>query len=77
MQVTVTGHYSKKQTTVRPTTGKTQSGREYLSISKHAVKAAADRCCYAGTDAPEFSQVDGYTEWQETESGDLRCFKAK
>lgn len=75
MQVIVTGHYRQAQTSVRPSVGKTQSGREYLSISNRAIKAAADRCCYAGTDSPVVSQVNGYTEWQDTESGELRCYK--
>lgn len=75
MQVIVTGKYRQEQTTVRPSTGKTKSEREYLSISKRAIKAAADRCCFAGDDTPVVSQVNGYSEWQDTESGDLRCFK--
>ncbi len=72
--VQVSGYYRDATTTVRAAVKQTVQGRPYLEINRRQMRAAADRCCYAGTDSAVPSQVDGYGEWQSYDDGSMVAY---
>lgn len=72
--VQVSGYYRDATTTVRAAVKQTVHGRSYIEINCRQMRAAADRCCYAGTDYPVPSRVDGHTEWQSYDDGSMVAY---
>jgi hypothetical protein len=74
--ITIKSRYSDRNTTVRakirPACGGTH---EIAEISKRQLADAAKRCCYAGTDSPRVIGVDGWGDWEPTESGGMSMIR--
>ena len=73
--VDATGNYRNADTTIMAARAVTKQGRPYLYITRRQIRAAADRCCYAGDDYPVISEVDGYSPWQPTSDGGEVCYQ--
>lgn len=72
--VNVSGNYRDKSTTVKALILKTKQGKDFAFVNNRQIKAAADRCCYAGTDYPVFENLDGFDDWQSCGEG-IVCYK--
>lgn len=73
--VGVTGNYRDADTTLMASRGVTKQGQPYLYITRRQIRAAADRCCYAGTDYPSISDVGGYSPWQPSQDDGMVCYQ--
>lgn len=72
--INVRGRYRDAVTTVRAAEGRTVAGQIYLHVTARQLRAASDRCCYAGDDAPVLEQLVGYSDWGPVREGGLACY---
>lgn len=73
--VILTGRFSARSTTARARQRTTPTGHTIAELSARQIKAAANRCCYAGADWPRATPLEGFGDWEPTESGGMSCVR--